>query len=82
MPLRIWEDGSKTLSFPIWARPPSPPIAAATKSNTPIPSVTGFAQPKRPVRVNSKSRDELQTVIAAVRAHEFPVAVQFVNFRD
>jgi uncharacterized protein YajQ (UPF0234 family) len=34
------------------------------------------------VRVSSKSRDELQTVIAAVRAHEFPVAVQFVNFRD
>ncbi|HEX7569738.1 MAG TPA: YajQ family cyclic di-GMP-binding protein [Verrucomicrobiae bacterium] len=34
------------------------------------------------VRVNSKSRDELQTVIAAVRAHEFSVAVQFVNFRD
>jgi uncharacterized protein YajQ (UPF0234 family) len=34
------------------------------------------------VRVNGKSRDELQTVIAAVRAHEFPVPVQFVNFRD
>ena len=34
------------------------------------------------VRVNSKSRDELQAVIAAVRAHEFTVAVQFVNFRD
>jgi uncharacterized protein YajQ (UPF0234 family) len=34
------------------------------------------------VRVNSKSRDELQAVIAAVRAGEFPVAVQFVNFRD
>ena len=34
------------------------------------------------VRVNGKSRDELQTVIAAVRNHEFPVAVQFVNFRD
>jgi uncharacterized protein YajQ (UPF0234 family) len=34
------------------------------------------------VRVNSKSRDELQTVIAAVRGHEFSVAVQFVNFRD
>jgi uncharacterized protein YajQ (UPF0234 family) len=34
------------------------------------------------VRVNSKSRDELQAVIAAVRAHEFPVAVQFANFRD
>jgi uncharacterized protein YajQ (UPF0234 family) len=34
------------------------------------------------VRVNSKSRDELQTVIAAVRAHEFTVAVQFVNFRE
>ena len=34
------------------------------------------------VRVNSKSRDELQAVIAAVRAKEFSVAVQFVNFRD
>jgi uncharacterized protein YajQ (UPF0234 family) len=34
------------------------------------------------VRVNSKSRDELQTVIAAVKGHEFPVAVQFVNFRE
>src|SRR4051812_12812005 len=34
------------------------------------------------VRVSSKSRDELQTVIAAVRAHEFPAALQFVNFRD
>jgi cyclic-di-GMP-binding protein len=34
------------------------------------------------VRVNSKSRDELQAVITAVRAHEFPVSVQFVNFRE
>ena len=34
------------------------------------------------VRVNSKSRDELQAVIAAVRAQELPVAVQFVNFRE
>ena len=34
------------------------------------------------VRINGKSRDELQTVIAAVRAKEFPVAVQFVNFRE
>ena len=34
------------------------------------------------VRVNSKSRYELQTVIAAVRGHDFPVAVQFVNFRE
>jgi cyclic-di-GMP-binding protein len=34
------------------------------------------------VRVNGKSRDELQAVIAAVRAKEFPVSVQFVNFRD
>ena len=34
------------------------------------------------VRVNGKSRDELQEVIAAVRAKEFPVSVQFVNFRD
>jgi cyclic-di-GMP-binding protein len=34
------------------------------------------------VRVNGKSRDELQAVIAAVRAKELPVAVQFVNFRE
>jgi uncharacterized protein YajQ (UPF0234 family) len=34
------------------------------------------------VRVNGKSRDELQAVMAAVRAKDFPVAVQFVNFRD
>ena len=34
------------------------------------------------VRVNGKSRDELQAVIAAVQGHELPVPVQFVNFRD
>jgi cyclic-di-GMP-binding protein len=34
------------------------------------------------VRVTGKSRDELQTVIGALRTKEFPVSVQFVNFRD
>ena len=34
------------------------------------------------VRVNGKSRDELQEVIAAVSAKEFPVSLQFVNFRE
>jgi len=34
------------------------------------------------VRVNSKSRDELQSVITAVQGKDFPVSVQFVNFRD
>jgi len=34
------------------------------------------------VRVTGKSRDDLQAVIAVVRAHEFPVALQFQNFRD
>jgi cyclic-di-GMP-binding protein len=34
------------------------------------------------VRVTGKSRDDLQDVIAAVRGHEFPVAVSFQNFRD
>jgi uncharacterized protein YajQ (UPF0234 family) len=34
------------------------------------------------VRVSGKSRDELQAVIAAVRAQDFPVALQFQNFRD
>ena len=34
------------------------------------------------IRVASKSRDELQSVIAAIRAQDFPVAVNFQNFRD
>ncbi len=34
------------------------------------------------IRVTGKSRDELQTVMGAVRAKEFPVALQFQNFRD
>lgn len=34
------------------------------------------------VRVTGKSRDELQVVIAAVQGKEFPVSLQFVNFRD
>ena len=34
------------------------------------------------VRVNGKSRDELQAVIGAVRGKDLPVTVQFVNFRD
>jgi len=34
------------------------------------------------VRVNGKSRDELQEVIGAIRTQDFPVALQFINFRD
>jgi uncharacterized protein YajQ (UPF0234 family) len=34
------------------------------------------------VRVTGKNRDDLQAVIAAVKAHEFPVTLQFQNFRD
>jgi len=34
------------------------------------------------VRVTGKSRDELQAVMAAARATDLPVAVQFQNFRD
>ena len=34
------------------------------------------------VRVTGKSRDDLQSVMAAMRAAELPVAVQFQNFRD
>jgi uncharacterized protein YajQ (UPF0234 family) len=34
------------------------------------------------IRVTGKSRDDLQAVIAAVRGKDFPVAVQFQNFRD
>ncbi|MBI3850073.1 MAG: YajQ family cyclic di-GMP-binding protein [Verrucomicrobia bacterium] len=34
------------------------------------------------VRVTGKNRDDLQAVIAAIRAKEFPVSLQFQNFRD
>ena len=34
------------------------------------------------IRVTARSKDELQTVIAAIRGHDFPVALQFNNFRD
>jgi uncharacterized protein YajQ (UPF0234 family) len=34
------------------------------------------------VRVTGKARDDLQAVIGAVRAKDFPVALQFTNFRD
>jgi uncharacterized protein YajQ (UPF0234 family) len=54
--------------------------------------ITGFIREKKfkvttqiqgeEVRVTGKSRDELQAVMAAVRGQEFPVAVQFGNFRD
>ena len=34
------------------------------------------------VRVTGKKRDDLQAVIAAVRQEDWPVALNFVNFRD
>src|SRR5882757_6118250 len=34
------------------------------------------------IRVTGKNKDDLRGVIAAVRGHDFPVAVQFQNFRD
>src|SRR5205809_1544687 len=34
------------------------------------------------IRVTGKNRDDLQSVIAAVRGHDFPVSLQFQNFRD
>ena len=34
------------------------------------------------VRVSGKNRDDLQAAIAAVQGHDFPVALNFVNFRD
>jgi cyclic-di-GMP-binding protein len=36
----------------------------------------------RQVRVTGKSRDDLQTVMAHIRATEFPVTLNFKNFRD
>jgi uncharacterized protein YajQ (UPF0234 family) len=42
--------------------------------------VTTQIQDKQ-VRVTGKNRDDLQSVIAALRAKEFPVALNYTNFR-
>lgn len=34
------------------------------------------------VRVSGKNRDDLQTAIQCVKAHDFGLELQFVNFRD
>jgi uncharacterized protein YajQ (UPF0234 family) len=34
------------------------------------------------IRVTGKSKDDLQSVIGSLRAKDFPVALQFQNFRD
>src|SRR5262245_26140743 len=34
------------------------------------------------VRVSGKKRDDLQSVIAALKEHDFGIALQFTNFRD
>ena len=34
------------------------------------------------VRVTAKKRDDLQTVIVAVKEHDFDLPLQFTNFRD
>ena len=34
------------------------------------------------LRVAGKNRDDLQAVMTACRSHDFPVALNFVNFRD
>ena len=33
------------------------------------------------VRVSSKSRDDLQAAIRAVKEHDFGIALQFTNYR-
>jgi hypothetical protein len=34
------------------------------------------------IRVTGKNRDDLQAVMAGVRAADFPLALSFQNFRD
>ncbi|MDQ1466681.1 MAG: cyclic-di-GMP-binding protein, partial [Actinomycetota bacterium] len=34
------------------------------------------------LRVSGKKRDDLQAAIAALREHDFAIALQFTNFRD
>ncbi len=34
------------------------------------------------VRISGKNRDDLQACIQAVRAHDFGIELQFINFRD
>jgi uncharacterized protein YajQ (UPF0234 family) len=34
------------------------------------------------LRITGKKKDDLQTAIQALRAHDFGIALQFINFRD
>ena len=46
---------------------------------------SGMARPRfrtKPVQVTGQSRDDWQSVIKAVQARDFAVALQFQNFRD
>ena len=45
------------------------------------PKVTAAIQGDE-LRVTGKNRDDLQTVIQALRTHDFPVTLGFENFRD
>jgi uncharacterized protein YajQ (UPF0234 family) len=46
-----------------------------------IKSVTSQTQGDQ-IRVTSKKRDDLQSVIAALKQQDFDIPLQFVNFRD
>jgi uncharacterized protein YajQ (UPF0234 family) len=45
-----------------------------------FPKVKGQIQGDA-VRVVAKSRDDLQAVIAALKAKDYPVPLQFINYR-
>lgn len=52
-------------------------ISKLIRDNTKAtPQIQGDA-----VRVTSKSKDELQTIITLLKGKDFPVALQFINYR-
>src|SRR6266480_160543 len=46
------------------------------------PKGVNSPDPGGPVAVNGKKRDDLQAVIAALKADDFGIPLQFTNFRD
>jgi hypothetical protein len=69
----------KELKLKMGFEPDVAKIVVAAIKDTKL-KVTTQIQDKQ-VRVTGKNRDDLQSVIAALRAKEFPVALNYTNFR-
>ena len=55
-----------------------PIVQLIKESKLKVQASMGDAQ----VRITGKNKDDLQSAMKAIRAHDFGIELQFVNFRD